>query len=150
MFEIIMENFSELYNWKNYNPTYFSIDSGIYLKGKGAGAAGAQTMEYHNSSILTPGKTYKLQWDLNWYGGVGMGWFDCGTGSGQYSFASQGTGYHIVDLVAGPNAYFKIMVGGPPGGDIFKLDYLRVYDLSTGKKVLINNPPLTSLVNKGL
>ena len=149
MFEIINENFSDLFNWKNYSASYFSIDSGIYLKGKGAGAGGAQTIEYTNSSVLIPGKTYKLQWDLNWFSGAGGGWFDCGSGTAQYSFSAQGTGYHIVDLQAGAGSEFKIWVAGPPA-NIFKLDYLRVYSLGGKSPDLVNNRPVKNLINQGL
>lgn len=149
---IIDEDCSTMDNWYNYNSSYWNVtDVPGKLTMKGAGPAGYQYAS-HTSVPLVAGDDYIFEYNLsdNYTGTIWIALGGEGVGS-LYNISSQGTGWHQAYLIADDTyAVMKLKTGGPPGSPLGRFDWMKLYHVPPGKKVLVNNRPIQNLVNKGL
>ena len=149
---IIDEDCSTMDNWYSYSSLYYNVtDVPGKLTMKGTGPVGYQYAS-HTSVPLVAGDDYIFEYDLsdNFTGGIFVVLGGEGVGS-LYNISSQGTGWHQVYLIADDTyAVMKLRVNGPPGTTLGRLDWMKLYHVPAGKKVLVNNRPIVNLINKGL
>lgn len=142
---LLSESFSSspLLGW-TYNASAFSVVAGDLVA-----TVIPKSVQYCVSSDVIPyGSKLRIAWECTVLNS-GLSRFSAGDPANYYDFTTDGIGVHETTMVSGSlSQSFAFHVAGG-SGIIYQFSYIQVY-LVTGKSILINSPPLNSLINKGI